>query len=146
MASEVFLARLRYWLASGRHRDLHRLRDHHEAQGLAAAQPERHGSLQLATADREDTGAQDLADEGGIVERQPDQQRRQLRRDHPAAREAETGRPRHVEGGRHGALQRHGDDRQQEQQQTGPERRRHTGPLGLAASPEAVAGEGEDAD
>ena len=68
-----------------------------QPQRLAAVEAERIGRLGLPVADREDAGAHDLGDEGGGVDREPEHQRQELRRDRRAAAEVEAGELGNVE-------------------------------------------------
>ncbi len=67
------------------------------AHPLTWSQAKRHRRLTLTPADREDTSAHDLRDEGAGVDNQPDQQRGKFGRHRTAAAEVEAFERRHVE-------------------------------------------------
>ena len=102
-------------LAGQRRNDhAHRLRDHHEPQGLAGRQAEGRGRFRLPLRDREDARPHHFGDEGCRVGDEPEQEGDEFREDRHAAAQ--------VEGALHRKVERDGIGSDQGEQDPGEDR------------------------
>ncbi len=119
----------------GQRRDDHaqRLRNDDEALHLPGAQPQRRGSLLLPARYRLDAAAHDLGDEGCGIERQPGEQRHELRLDGQPAFEVEAAQVRRVEAERYPEQQQSKQRQSRDQRKPGCGSRKRLPRFPLAA-------------